>query len=195
MKRTPTKARGPRQDGIKSREAILSSAREQFALHGYDKATMRGIATEAKVDVALISYYFGSKSELFMESLRLPLNPGDIVDGLLATGTEDLGRRLVTSLTAAWDNPATGEPLLTMLRSSSNQADLTRDFIERQMLPKLSAALQGPDAELRAAAIITQVLGFVYSRYLLRIEPLASAGTDEIVALLGPTIQRYVDGD
>jgi len=193
MKKDSGKARGPRQDGVESREAILTAAREQFAANGFDKATMRAIATTANVDVALVSYYFGSKTELFMESLRLPLNPSDIVDGLLAAGTEDLGRRLVTALTAAWDNPATGEPLLTMLRSSPSQAELTRDFIERQLLSKLSNALTGENAELRAAGILTQVLGFVYFRYLLRVEPLASASTDELVALVAPSIQRYVD--
>src|SRR5215213_5901244 len=100
-----TRKRGPRQDGVQARESILDAARAQFAQHGYGGATLRAIATDAGVDVALVSYYFGSKSGLFVESLRLPVNPATVVDGLLAQGTDGFGERLVTTLLAVWDDP------------------------------------------------------------------------------------------
>ena len=47
------------------RERILDTAEELFALHGYDGVTLRQIATGADVDVALASYHFGKKLDLF----------------------------------------------------------------------------------------------------------------------------------
>jgi AcrR family transcriptional regulator len=190
---TQKRRRGPRQDGVQAREAILDAAREEFGQHGFSGATMRGIAARAGVDPALASYYFGSKSGLFLESLRLPVNPADAIDALLAEGTHDLGERLLRRLLVVWDDPATGGPLQNVLRSASTQADLLREFLERQILVRLTPAIDAPDAELRATAVASQVLGLVFLRYVLRVEPLASAGHDEVVALIAPTIQRYVD--
>jgi AcrR family transcriptional regulator len=176
------------------RDAILEAARGQFAEHGFQGATMRAIAGEAGVDVSLVAYYFGSKSDLFVESLRLPVNPAVVIDGLLAGSRDDVGERLVRTLLAVWDEPATGGPLIGILRSASSQADLLREFIEAQILPAFAAAIDGPDAELRAAATASQVLGLVFARYVLRVEPLASAGHDDVVALVAPTLQRYLVG-
>jgi AcrR family transcriptional regulator len=194
MKQAPARRRGPRRDGVRAREAILEAARRQFATQGFEGATMRGIAREAGVDAALVSYYFGSKSELFIQSLRLPVNPADAIDALLAEGTDDLGTRLLTRFLQVWDSPVTGEPLISVLRSASSQPELMRQFAERQIVPRFAGALAGPDAELRATAVATQVLGLAFSRYVLRVEPLASAEPEEIVALIGPTLQRYFDG-
>jgi AcrR family transcriptional regulator len=188
------KRRGPRQDGVQAREAILDAARKQFAVQGFSGATMRGIAREAGVDAALVSYYFGSKAKLFVESLRLPVNPTDAIDALLAEGTDDLGARLLTRFLEVWDNPVSGEPVISVLRSAASQPELMRDFVERQIVPRLATAIGGPDAELRATAAATQVLGLAFSRYVLRVEPLASAKPEQIVELIGPTLQRYFDG-
>jgi AcrR family transcriptional regulator len=190
---TEKRRRGPRQDGVQAREAILAAARRQFAEHGFGGASMRAIAAEAGVDAALVSYYFGSKSGLFVESLRLPVNPAEAIDALLAEGTHDLGARLVRRLLGVWDDPVTGGPLIDVLRSASTQAPLLREFLQRQILVRLSGVIDAPDAELRATAFATQILGLVFARYVLRIEPLASAGHDEVVALIGPTLQRYLD--
>jgi AcrR family transcriptional regulator len=195
MKQSPVaRKRGPRQDGVKAREAILAAAREEFAAHGFGGATMRAIARAADVDPALVSYYFGSKSGLFVESLRLPVNPTDAIDSLLVDGTDDLGVRLVTRFLEVWDNPVSGEPLISVLRSASSQPELMRDYVQRRIVPLLAGAIGGPQAELRATAVASQMVGLAVARYVLRIEPLASAPQEEVVALIGPTVQRYIDG-
>ena len=194
MKKTPEKRRGPRKDGVQAREAILDAAREQFAANGFEGATMRAIAREADVDAALVSYYFGSKSDLFLESLRLPVNPAAAIAGVLEDGTDDLGTRLVTRFLQVWDNPLSGEPLVTVLRSASSQPELMRDFLERQIVPAFARAVDAPDADLRASAVASQMLGLAFARYVLRVEPIASAPAEEIVARFGPTLQRYIDG-
>jgi AcrR family transcriptional regulator len=194
MKKSGTKRRGPRGDGASAREAILSAAREEFGAHGYAGATLRAIAARAGVDVALVSYYFGAKDDLFVASLRLPVNPAAAIDAVVAEGTDDLGRRLVTRFLQVWDDPVAGGPLVNVLRSATTQPDLLRQFIEGQVVVRLAPAIDAPDAELRAAAVASQMLGLAVGRFVLRVEPLASAAPEEIAALLGPTLQRYLDG-
>lgn len=194
MKQASEKKRGPRQDGVQARQAILDAARKQFSEQGYEGATMRAVARDAGVDPALVSYYFGSKSGLFVESLRLPINPADAIAAVVADGTEDLGVRLVTRFLQVWDNPVSGDPIVRVLRSGASRPELLREFIERQIVPRFAQAIGGPDADLRATAIVSQMLGLAFARYVLRVEPLASAPPDEVVALVAPNIQRYVDG-
>jgi AcrR family transcriptional regulator len=194
MKQVREKKRGPRQDGVQAREAILEAARKQFGEQGYEGATMRAVAREAGVDPALVSYYFGSKSGLFVESLRLPVNPSEAIEAVLAEGTDNLGERLVTRFLQVWDNPVSGEPIISVLRSAASRPELFREFVERQIVPRLASAFEGPDAELRASAFASQMVGLAFARYVLRVEPLASAEPEQVVALIAPTLQRYVDG-
>jgi AcrR family transcriptional regulator len=194
MKRMSEKKRGPRQGGVRAREAILAAARGHFAEHGYEGATVRAIARDAGVDAALVSYYFGSKSALFVESLRLPVNPARAIDAVLAEGTGDLGKRLAARFLQVWDDPVSGEPIISVLRSAASRPELLREFIERQIVPHLASALEGPDAQLRASAFASQMLGVAMARYVLGVEPLASTEPDRLVALIGPTLQRYIDG-
>jgi Tetracyclin repressor-like, C-terminal domain len=81
-----------------------------------------------------------------------------------------------------------------VLRSGASRPELLREFIERQIVPRFAQAIGGQDAALRATAIVSQMLGLAFARYVLRVEPLASAPPDEVVALVAPNIQRYVDG-
>ena len=115
-----------------------------------------------------------------------------MIDGLLAGPREDLGERIVRALLRVWDDPVTGGPLISVLRSAASQSEMLRDFLEREILVRLAGAIDAPDAELRAGAAATQILGLVFARYVLRAEPLASAGHDELAALVGPTLQRYL---
>jgi AcrR family transcriptional regulator len=188
------KRRGPRANGGEAREAILQAAREQFATHGYEATTLRAIAGAAGVDAALPSYHFGSKNALFVATLQLPVTPGDIIDGLLADGLDCAGERLVRRLLDVWDDPVRGAPLIAVLRSAATHGEAMREFIEREIVARFAAAIEGPDAAVRAGAIVSQVLGLVTARYVLHIEPLASASHDELAAMVGPTLQRYLTG-
>ncbi|UGS38671.1 TetR/AcrR family transcriptional regulator [Capillimicrobium parvum] len=185
--------KGRRPGKPQTREAILAAARRSFAERGYDGTTMRGVAAEAGVDVALGHYYFGSKRELFAAALELPVNPADAIAGLLAQGTDDLAERLLRLLLQVWDDPQTGGPLRAMLRSVDSQQELLRGFVEREIVARLATAIDGPGAELRATAAATQIIGLVLARYVVEVQPIASAGHEEIVALIAPSLQRYFD--
>jgi AcrR family transcriptional regulator len=194
-KKRPKARRGPRADPGGAREAILAAARAEFGKHGFDATTMRSIAGAAEVDVALVSYYFGTKSDLFLASLELPVTPAAVLASVLEEGVDGAGERLLGVLLDVWDEPQTGAPLIAMMRSLSSQATLMRQFIERQLIATLAKAIDAPDAELRAAAVTTHVFGLLLERYVLEVAPLASASHEEIVALIGPTLQRYLDPD
>jgi AcrR family transcriptional regulator len=175
-----------------ARDAILAAARAEFGKRGYEGATLRSIAGAAEVDVALLSYYFGSKSDLFVASLDLPVNPATVLTSILEEGVDGAGARVLRTLLEVWDQPATGAPLIAMMRSVSTQGTMLRGFIEGQLVASLAGAIDAPDADLRAAAFTSQMLGLVLQRYVLGVEPLASASHDEIVALIAPNLQRYL---
>ena len=157
---------------------------------------MRAIAREAGVDPALVSYYFGSKSGLFVESLRLPVNPADAIAAVLAEGTDDLGRRLVTRFLQVWDNPRRGEPVISVLRSvSSHRPELMREFLERQIVPRFArrdrrarcGAARDRDRLADARASPSCATSFAPSR-----SPRPSRRRSSRSS--APTLQRYSDG-
>ena len=188
--------RGRRPGPSNTREEILVAARQLFAQRGYQATTMRAIAAEAGVNAALVHHYFGSKEQLLVAAMNLPLNPADAIRELRDAGPRDqLGERLVRFFVRTWRDPQTGQPLQALLRASASSdagAATMREFVENVMLARLSTLLGIP--RLRLAGGFAQLVGFALAATVIGIEPLASASEDELVALLAPSIQRYVDG-
>lgn len=193
-----SRRRGPRGRGEDTRAAILAAARRRFAERGYDGATLRDIAAEAGVDVALVSYLFGNKEGVFAAAMSLPVNPGDVVEALLAEGTDDIGQRLIRRFLSVWDDPRSADPLIALVRSAATHeqaAELLRGFVEREILGRLARAIDAPDPDLRVALCGTQLVGLVMGRYVLRIAPVATADAATLAAAVGPTLQRYLTGE
>ncbi len=74
----PKKARGAmakKYASMEPRERIVAAARDVFIEQGFDLATVREITLRADVNVAAISYYFGSKDELISEVLNSMMEP------------------------------------------------------------------------------------------------------------------------
>jgi AcrR family transcriptional regulator len=189
---------GRRPGDSSTRDGILAAAQESFAEHGYDRATIRDIAARASVDPALVIHYFGSKEALFSEALELPMRPGEVYARGMAAGVEHLGETVVRTFLEAWEPPDTRIRLMAMLRSAlTNEAamDMIRELLVREVFGPITAALGVPDARLRATLVGSQLIGLSVMRYIGHIEPLASASTDELVAAIGPTVQRYLTAD
>jgi AcrR family transcriptional regulator len=189
---------GRRPGESSARADILEAARASFAEHGYDRATIRGIAGRAAVDPALVIHYFGSKDALFAEALELPMRPGEVFARGMAAGADQIGRTVVRTFLEAWEPPETRIRLVAMLRSAlTNDAamDMIRDLLVREVFGPITEALGVPDAQLRATLVGSQFVGLAAMRYIGHIEPLASASVDELVAAIGPTVQRYLTGD
>jgi AcrR family transcriptional regulator len=186
---------GRRAGASGTREAILAAASTLFAERGYEGTTIRAVAAEAGVDPALVHHFHGTKEALFAAATRLPYNPAEVIPTLLADGRDGAGERIVRFLLAAWDDEARRAPLLGLMRSALTHdpaGGALADFLRAGVLAPLTRALDGPDAPLRASLVVSQVAGVAIARYLVGIEPLASAPPETVVAAVAPTIQRYL---
>jgi AcrR family transcriptional regulator len=193
----PKRRRGPRADAADTRGAVLEAARARFAAHGYDGTRLRDVAADADVDVALVSYFFGSKDGLFAAAMELPISPAQIVEELVAEGSDGLGERLLRTIIARLDEPG-GRPFVGLVRSAAGNdqaAELLRGFVEREMLGRLARAVDAPDPELRAGLAGSQVVGLIMARYVVRVHPIADADPETLAAAIGPTLQRYLTGE
>jgi AcrR family transcriptional regulator len=178
---------------------ILEAARREFAGRGYDGATIRGVAGAAGVDPALVMHYFGSKEQLFVATLDVPVNPAAVLRSVLDEAEPGrMGERLVSTMLGVWDATAHRSPLIAVLRSVAGEgpvADTVRQFIERTIIAAFAEHLTGPEPQLRATLIGSQVAGLLLARYVVRLEPLASADPGRLAAIYGPTIERYAYGE
>jgi AcrR family transcriptional regulator len=191
------KRSGRRPGNQDTRSSILDAARRTFAEKGFDKASIRAIAGDAGVDPALVHHYFGTKEKLFLASMNAPINPGELIPQALAGPRAQAGERLIRLVLTVWDSPA-GTAALAMFRSAlSNEwtARLLREFVITQILRRAVGDLVTDPAEapLRASLVATQIAGILLGRYVLKIDPLAGADPEVIVAAIGPNIQRFLD--
>jgi AcrR family transcriptional regulator len=189
---------GRRPGGADTRGRILDAARSTFGDRGYDGASIRQIASDAEVDPALVHHYFGTKQRLFLEAVDFPI---DAVRSIETLGIEDVdrvGERLVRFALRLWDDPAVLPRLLGVLRSAVTDPEAGRMLgvlFTRQGPVQLVRAIGTDHPDLRAELVGTQLVGLAIARHVLRVEPLASADHETIVAAVGPTMQRYLVGD
>ena len=178
---------------------MLAAARAAFAERGFDGASIRAIAAAADVDPALVHHYFGTKDKLFLAAVEAPADPEELLPEVLAGGRDDLGANVVRLLLRVWDGPARPAGLALLRSAVANEwgARLLREFLVSQVLRRVVATLDLPAEEgaARGSLAASQLIGLVVARYVLRVEPLASAAPEEVVAAVAPTIQRYLTGD
>lgn len=182
--------------GQQSKQRIINAARERFMREGYERATVRAISGDAGVDVAMVYYFFGSKEGLFTASvLAGPEHPLHQLSTLLDEGTEHIGPRLVRRFLESWDRGAVYEPLVTLWRSASIQPQ-ARNMLHHNLAGPVAARVATEfgvaDAELRVELVASHLVGLAFARYQLKMEPLASAPVGDLVAWVGPTIERYL---
>ena len=183
-----------------SRDAVLSAAKERFATEGYE-STLRAIARDAHVDPSMVLYLFGSKEELFRESLRLIIDPEVLVAALTgATDDEpDIGTRMVRTYLRIWETPDTAATVRAMLQSATSNShahDAFRGFMQNYVLTAVSGVLGGGEqARLRATLAASQLVGTALLRYVIEVPPLATLPVEEVVALIAPTVTRYLTAD
>jgi AcrR family transcriptional regulator len=198
---TTTKRRGRRQGEPVSREAVLAAAKQRFAAEGYEKTTLRAIAKDAHVDPSMVLYLFGSKEELFRESLRLILDPDVLVAALTGKPDEDLdiGTRMVRTYLRIWETPDTAASMRAMLQSATSNSDAHeafRDFMQNYVLTAVSGVLGGGEqARLRAMLAASQLVGVAILRYVIQVPPLTTLSGDDIERLIAPTLTRYLTAD
>jgi AcrR family transcriptional regulator len=194
----PNRRSGRRPGNPDTRDAVLTAAREAFAERGFDGATIRGIAAEAGVDPALVHHYFGSKDQLFLAAIEAPADPADLLPEVLAAGRDQLGAAVVRLLLKVWDGPMRPAGLALVRSAVGNEwtAKLLREFLVTQVLRRVVGTLDLSPAEreVRGGLVASQLIGIVMARYVIKVEPLASASPEWLVAAIGPNVQRYLTG-
>jgi AcrR family transcriptional regulator len=192
---TRTRTRGRRPAGEDTRGAILAAARAEFAARGYAGTSVRAIARRADVDPGSVRHWFTDKGELFVASV-LPqgVEPAVFVERVVTPGVDGLGERLLAAALRVWDQDG-GAPFRAAFSGLTADDAGPRDvagFLSREVFARVAGALDGPDAALRVSLVASQTVGVLVARHLLRVEPLASLPAADVVALVGPTLQRYL---
>ncbi|MEU6812294.1 TetR family transcriptional regulator [Streptomyces sp. NPDC046831] len=192
------RGRPPRTESAGTRDRILAAAREEFSARGYEKTSVRGIAKTAGVDPALVHHYFGTKEQVFEAAIEVAFAPALQAPGALADGPLDgVGERLARFVLGIWENPATRAPVLAIVRSAVDNetaAAVFRRLIASQLLRRVAAQVDAPDAELRAELAAAQLVGCAMLRYVIKVEPLASADVEQIIARVAPVVQGHLTG-
>lgn len=188
---------GRRPGKADTRGEILAAARQEFAAKGYGAATIRGIAAGAGVDPALLHHYFGTKRQLFVASLQLPFDPLEVVTAVRGEPRQ-AGERLVRALLAIWGTERGQAMMQSLLRSALTDDQVLhtlREFLFETVLSPIAEEFAPDRPQLRASLLASQVIGLALVRHVVRVEPLASADPDTIVAAVAPTLQRYLTGE
>jgi AcrR family transcriptional regulator len=185
-----------------TREEILAAARETFADHGFESASIRRIAARAGVDPALVHHYFGTKEDLFRTAAAAPIDPATFFPQIWAGDPEGLGERIVRAFLGVWEDPETGPAIRATVRravADERSAVLLREFfatlVVRRIVHELGADKTPEEGALRASLVASQLFGVALGRYLLRLQPLADLPVETIVTAIAPTVQRYLTAD
>jgi AcrR family transcriptional regulator len=186
---------GRRPGENRTREAIAAAAAALFAERGFDRTSVRAIAREAGVDPALVTHYFGSKQRLFVEVSRLPIEPEALVAQVVEGPRRQVGLRLATLVLGVLETPEGRERMTALVRAATSEpaaAEALRRLIENGVVGPVAATLGADRPELRTTLAGSQVIGMVMARYVVGVEPLASAPADEVARAIAPTLQRYL---
>jgi AcrR family transcriptional regulator len=188
---------GRRPGGPDTRAKILDAARAEFGERGYTAATVRQVARRADVDPALVYHYFADKARLFVASLDLPADPREVQ--IQARGSELDGARIAERFLAQWEEGAAepGKSFVTLTQAVSSAPEVARavrEFLTERVWARVPAGDGGQTAARTTALVSAQLLGAAWARYVIRMEPFASASRSEVAAWIGPTIEAYITG-
>jgi AcrR family transcriptional regulator len=181
-----------------TRDRILASARELFARNGIDKTSIRAIASGAGVDAALVHHYFGTKQQLFVAAIRIPIDPMLVIGPMRETPVGELGLKLPSLLLPLWDSEM-GSGLIATLRSllAGSEVSLVRSFLQEVIAVEVGTRVDDPpgSGRIRVQFVASQLVGVVMARYILELEPFKSLPVEQIAQTIAPNLQRYLTGD
>ncbi|MFZ1177943.1 MAG: TetR family transcriptional regulator [Mycobacterium sp.] len=175
------------RDGKVTRATILNAARSQFSAHGFERTTIRSVASAAGVDPALVMHYFGSKADLFAAVSRLEITFPD----LSGVAPDRLADVLVPLFIEVWNPHGSFLPLLRAAATNRVAADALLEVFVEQVAPALAAATPDRAAE-RAALVGSQVLGIAMARNVVGVPALAGMDDATLTEWMRPVLARYL---
>ncbi|KUH83015.1 MULTISPECIES: TetR family transcriptional regulator [unclassified Mycobacterium] len=180
-----------RRSSTETKAVILAAARERFAADGYDRATIRAIAAEARIDPAMVMRYFGSKEQLFASAAEFDLELPDLTQ----VSRDRLGAAVAAHFLDRWERDNALVILLRVGVTNNAVAERMRTMFAAQLAPAIARAIENPqNAAVRAGLVASQVLGMALCRYVLGFGPLANMSRADVIDWIGPTLQRYLTG-
>ncbi|GAA1969333.1 TetR/AcrR family transcriptional regulator [Amycolatopsis minnesotensis] len=171
----------------RSEEKILAAARALFAERGYQATTIRAVAAAAAVDPALIMQFFGNKGNLFRLAVTAPSEEPATCDPerLTELVLDVLGVKLA-------EGPGGSDAAMRSMLTHPEAAAHVRDSLSTQ-IQQASTAIDDDEAELRAALMLTTLLGVTVGKHLLGLESLRTASPERIVELLRPSLRALAN--
>lgn len=179
---------GPRRrDAAATRQALRDAATELFAERGYDRTTVRDIATRAGVNQALLFRYFGSKEALF-EAATSGRGPNATEPSLLVA--EMLDNLLDPESPARRDQVLTA--LLRTLGTDDEAAEIRRR-LNADYAGALATLTDRPNADLRADLVLAWLFGISLMRGVAATQPLADADASLVRELVLPAARTLLE--
>lgn len=179
------------------KRVVQDAARAVYARQGYLNTTVKLVAATAGVAPEVVRRYYAGREDLFAAAMRLPVDPGTAIAQILAPGIDGLGERLVRITLRMLDEPETRDLIAAMVRDGAGAAKATaplREFLESVIIDRVAAVLRVPDARMRVTLATSYLVGVAGARYVMRMEPLASASEEEVVRLVAPAVQAALSG-
>lgn len=180
-----------KRTSAKTRAAILRAARDGFLLHGYEKTSIRSVATAARIDPSMVMRYFGSKDGLFAAAADLDL----LLPDLSKIPVRRRGTALLEHFMRRWEGDLSDEVLILLLRSAvtnDQAAQRLQSIMREQLVVAVSGVSPAKEVQRRAGLIASQVLGLALGRYLLKLPGLSDRPAQHLIADIAPSIQRYL---
>lgn len=190
-------SRGRRPGAPDTRAEVLAAARASFAEKGFRGTTIRAVGAAAGVDPALVHHYFGSKDDLFLAALEMPVDPREVLAPVVAQGPDGAGERLLRTFLSVWDDPDMQVRLLAVVRSvlTDDGGTLLKDGFIPVVVGPVLAQLVKDRPDVRIPLVASQVVGLIVTRYVIAFPPMAQMPAEDLVARVGPVLQHYLTGD
>ena len=188
---------GRRSGGSNAKDDILDAARELFSTNGFDRTTLRRVADEAEVDVALISHYFGNKRGLFVAAVEFPSDPAVVLEPVRTCPIDELAATALRQILTVWASPA-GPSIVARFRQAliNGEDELVRGLLTGVILAPIRERLDDHrDVELRLTLFASQIAGLLVTRQILGLPAVRDAEIDELVDAVAPNLQRYLTGE
>jgi AcrR family transcriptional regulator len=177
-----------RRDPEGHRAAILAAAQELFAARGYEHATVREIAARAGVTHGSVMRHFGTKEELFVAAI-----PGvRDLDQIAPGPAETLPDRLAAAWVERMESVDGSDPTTALILSAADRDAAVRLYtvLMEQSMRVYSAVLGSTrDGDIRLQLMAAQLIGVTFTRYILRMGPLAELDPPELVTWLSSTLR------
>ena len=176
-----------------TKQSILTAARQTFGEAGFDRATMRQIATLAGVDPALIHHHFGTKQELFAAAHEFPVSTVELIKQVALLPREQRAEAIVRVYLTVLGAPES--PALSLIKAATTNdaaAQMMREYIGSVLLDNAPLLIEFPDARLRIALVGSHMIGVIVARSVIGLPEMDQIEVEELIPMLVPMVERYL---